>query len=121
MQTQASGTGLSGPFILATDVVDHEVAGQMPGAYALGYIDNVGRFCITYVGSSQSNLNAKLKEHVGTAQYFKFRHLPSEKASFEKECKLFHEFLPIGNFLHPARPPGRDWNCPYCQVNRFSR
>lgn len=120
MQTIAAGTGLTGPYILATDVVNEHVSPGRTGAYALGYIDNHGRFCVTFIGSSQSDLNSKIKEHIGTAQYFKFRHFPNGKASFEKECRLFHEFLPRENFLHPARPKDTVWTCPNCVVKRTS-
>ena len=118
MQLQVPGTGLIGPYLLAIDVIDREVGGGNAGAYALGYIDNLGRFCITFVGSARTNLQSKLKEHVGTAQYFKFRHLLTERSAFEKECELFHDFLPIGNFLHPSRPTNHDWKCPKCRTMR---
>jgi hypothetical protein len=28
---------------------------------------------------------------------------------------MFHQFLPMGNFLHPSRPHGTDWICPSCR------
>jgi hypothetical protein len=28
---------------------------------------------------------------------------------------MFHHFMPVGNFLHPSRPPGSDWTCPMCR------
>jgi hypothetical protein len=106
--------GLLGPFELAYDVVADEVVAHRPGAYALGYTDLNGRFCVTFVGSSITDLKEKLKEHIGTARQFKFRHFATEKAAFEKECELFHQFLPVGNFLHPERPPNVNWECVRC-------
>lgn len=116
MRPPLTDAGLQGPFQLSTDIVNDEVVEGRSGAYALGYIDNLGRFCITFVGSSPVDLNARLKEHIGTAQYFKFRHLPTDRIAFEKECELFHDFRPGGNFLHPMRPDGSDWTCPRCRT-----
>ena len=114
MLSAITTTGLDGPYALAYDVVDNEVADGRPGTYVLGYIDAYGRFCVEFVGSSPTNLKTKLKERIGTAQYFKFRHFGSDKAAFEKECELFHQFLPSGNFMHPDRPPNTTWLCPRC-------
>ena len=116
MRPPPTDTGLQGPFGLATDIIDDEVVEGRAGAYAIGYIDNMGRFNITYVGSSHDNLNGRLKEHIGTAQFFKFRHLPTDRVAFEKECELFHDFRPRGNFLHPTRPDGTNWTCPRCRT-----
>lgn len=121
MRPHATDTGLQGPYILSTDVVNDEVLEGCAGAYAIGYIDNLGRFCITYVGSSQTNLNGRLKDHIGTAQCFKFRHLPNDRVAFEKECELFHDFRPRGNFLHPTRPEGSNWTCPRCRAVQLTR
>jgi hypothetical protein len=121
MAGQFADVRLLGPFVLSIDTVNDEVVDGQPGAYALGYTDHAGRFCIMFVGSSHVNLRAKLKEHIGTALQFKYRHLPTDRASFEKECELFHEFRPSGNFLHPSRPAGENWTCPSCRTIRFSR
>jgi hypothetical protein len=114
MLAEMTSTGLRGPYALVYDVVDAEVADNHPGTYVLGYIDFQGRFCVNFVGSSPTDLRAKLKERIGTAQCFKFRHFVSDRAAFEKECELFHQFLPSGNFLHPDRPPNTTWRCPRC-------
>lgn len=109
------GTGLRGPFPLASDAIDEELVDLCPGAYALGFIDYLGRFSITYVGSGGEALRSKLKTHIGTATHFKFRHFADERQAFEKECEMFHHFMPTGNFLHPSRPRGTDWTCPKCR------
>jgi hypothetical protein len=114
-QQELVGAGLHGPFALASDAIDEELVDNCPGAYALGYTDRLGRFSITYVGSAGEDLKAKLKGHIGTAALFKFRHFAGQKQAFEKECEMFHQFLPVGNFLHPSRPPGADWTCPRCR------
>lgn len=114
-QQELIGSGLHGPFSLAADAIDEELAENCPGAYALGFTDHLGRFSITYVGSAGENLKSKLKAHIGTASQFKFRHFAEQRLAFEKECEMFHQFLPAGNFLHPSRPQGTDWACPRCR------
>ena len=108
-------TGLQGPYPLSIDAINDEIVEGRPGAFALGYIDNLGRFCVTYVGSSQGDLKSKLKERIGTAQFFKFRHIATDRGAFEKECELFHDFRPAGNFMHPSRPKDSNWTCPRCR------
>lgn len=116
IKSDTSTTGLLGPHTLVFDVINDEVVNQRPGAYALGYTDNRGRFLVTYVGSAMADLKSKLKQHIGTARQFKFRHYATDQAAFEKECELFHRLLPVGNFLHPERPKMSNWSCPHCQL-----
>lgn len=115
IEHELTGTGLRGPFPLASDVIAEELVDSCPGAYALGFIDPLGRFSITYVGSAGEDLKSKLRSHIGTATLFKFRHFAEQKQAFEKECEMFHQFMPGGNFLHPSRPQGADWTCPRCR------
>ena len=115
MQHEVIGTGLHGPFALVSDAIEEELVPNCPGAYALGFTDRLGRFSITYVGSAGEDLKNKLKGHIGTAQQFKFRHFAQQRQAFEKECEMFHQFMPTGNFLHPGRPSGTNWLCPKCQ------
>jgi hypothetical protein len=115
MQQELTGTGLRGPFALAADAIDEELVDQCPGAYALGFTDQLGRFAVTYVGSAGEDLKSKLRAHIGTATQFKFKHFADQRQAFEKECEMFHNFLPRGNFLHPSRPQGSDWMCPRCR------
>jgi hypothetical protein len=114
-QQELIGTGLRGPFSLVADSIDEELVDNCPGAYALGFIDHLGRFSITFVGSAGEDLKSKLKSHIGTASQFKFRHFALQRQAFERECEMFHQFLPVGNFLHPSRPPDTDWTCPKCR------
>lgn len=114
-QQELVGTGLRGPFALAADSIAEEVVDNCPGAYALGFIDHLGRFAITFVGSAGEDLKSELKARIGTAPQFKFRHFALQSQAFEKECEMFHHFMPAGNFLHPSRPPGSDWICPRCR------
>ncbi len=61
------------------------------------------------------DLKSKLKEPIGKASQFKLRHFAKQRQAFEKECEMFHQFLPVGNFLHPSRPQDTDWTCPRCR------
>jgi hypothetical protein len=115
MQQDLVSSGLRGPFTLSADVIDEELVDRCPGAYALGFIDRMGRFSITFVGSAGDDLKSKLKAQIGTAVQFKFRHFAEQRQAFEKECEMFHQFRPTGNFLHPSRQPGSDWTCPRCR------
>ncbi len=115
IQQELTGTGLRGPFPLASDAIEEELVDLCPGAYALGFTDHLGRFSITYVGSAGDDLKAKLRGHIGTASQFKFRHFADQRQAFERECEMFHQFMPSGNFLHPSRPQGEDWTCPRCR------
>lgn len=112
---ETSGSGLRGPFPLSPDSIAEEIVDGSPGAYALGCTDRLGRFVISYVGSAGDDLKNRLRAHIGTAPQFKFRHFAAQRAAFEKECELFHQFMPTGNFLHPSRPAATDWSCPRCR------
>jgi len=109
-------TGLLGPYRLSFDEINDRVVGKMAGTYALGRFDPAGRFSVNYVGRSDTDVKAKLFEHIGSDNLFKFSHLMSSKAAFEKECALYHDFKPPGNRVHPSRPGGTSWECPRCQL-----
>lgn len=109
-------TGLLGPYPLAFDDINEMVVGKMAGAYALGRFDAAGRFCVNYVGRSDTDIRARLCEHIGSDNLFKFSHFLSPRAAFEKECALFHDFKPPGNRVHPSRPGGTSWECPRCRM-----
>jgi hypothetical protein len=114
-QQDVLSAGLNGPFILAWESIEEELVDNCPGAYALGFTDHLGRFAITFVGSAGDDLKSRLKGHIGTAPQFKFRHYAQQRQAFEKECEMFHRFMPAGNFLHPSRPQDVDWTCPKCR------
>ena len=114
-----ASSGLRGPFTLNQTTIDKEVASVSAGAYALGQDDAAGTtFYIDYVGRSDSDVNARLKSHVGKHRQFKYEYYSSPKAAFEKECRLWHDFgaPPKDNAVHPARPTNSGWKCPVCPV-----
>jgi hypothetical protein len=108
------GNGLKGPFVLTDDVIDQQVSHRSPGAFALDTGGNGGDFNANFVGRSDMDLNSQLHVYVGRYARFKFVYCPSGRAAFEAECRLFHNFAPEGNPVHPVRPPGYDWVCPLC-------
>lgn len=114
-----ANSGLRGPFRLDVATVVQQVARVAPGAYALGKVEN-GTFYIRYVGRSDSDVAARLKQWIGHYTSFKFEYFPSPKAAFEKECHLWHDFGgpegTLDNDVHPRRPNGANWQCPRCRT-----
>lgn len=111
-----SKTGLCGPYRLTFEAIDCAVTRVSAGVYALGHTALDGRFYINHVGRADNDLRRKLRDHIGSANMFKYEYLPSSKQAFEKECVLFHELNPPGNRVHPDRPRGTTWACPRCQI-----
>lgn len=107
---------LQGPFRLDFDTIGRAVAEKATGAFALGYESPDGAFRITYVGSSEDSLRARLLERIGSEQAFKFGPCASAEQAFLLECQLFHEFRPRANRFHPARPRGSTAQCPHCMA-----
>ena len=103
-------TGLDGPFALSDEDIDGNVVEGI-GVYALGH-EREGKFCILFVGRADYDLNDRLHQHVGEYDIFKFRHYTTLRDAFEKECKLYHDFAPPDNHVHPERPIGTDYICP---------
>jgi hypothetical protein len=110
-----ASSGLSGPYALNEATIDSIVTRKSPGAYALGNTSD-NTYYINYVGRSDIDLNARLKQHVGAYPQFKYGYQPSPKAAFDKECGLYHDFQPPDNKVHPARPQGSGWSCPRCDI-----
>jgi DNA-binding response OmpR family regulator len=105
---------LHGPFRLTDRVIDTEVTRISAGVYALDNCATSRSFHITCVGRSDGNLNNQLHVHVGAYKYFKYGYCSSSKAAFEKECSLYHGFVPQYNAGHPVRSAVTDWVCPQC-------
>ncbi len=110
---------MSGPYDFTSAKIDAEVTRTSAGNYALGHMDNE-TFIVKYVGRSDSDVNAELKKRLN-AKYkkFKFSYAASAKEAFEKECQNYHDFggsAQLDNEIHPARPAGKDWKCPVCNI-----
>jgi hypothetical protein len=73
-------------------------------------------FYVKYVGRSDGDLNARLKQWVASKYtHFMYAFYPTSKDAFEKECNLFHTFggtAKLDNSIHPARPQGTSLKCP---------
>jgi len=110
-----ANSGLRGPYSLTTSGVAAAVTNNSsPGAYALGDLKN-DVFQIAYIGRSDSCVATRLQQHVATRHWhFKFDYFPTVRAAFEKECQLYHDFTPIDNACHPAKPANQNVRCPVC-------
>ena len=108
---------MNGPYLLDTPTIDRIITLKSPGNYALGRLDG-SSFPVRYVGRSDTDLNERLKDHVGspTSTHFMCSYASSPLAAFEKECHNYHDFNPPENKVHPARPAGTNWQCPRCGV-----
>jgi hypothetical protein len=113
--TRMQGNGLTGPFALTDTEIDEQVRDKSAGAFALD--DSNGTvFQFNFVGRSDIDLNNQLHVYVGAYKRFKFIYCSSDRAAFEKECGLFHDFHPPDNMIHPRRPAGSNWTCPRCKL-----
>lgn len=108
-----ANSGLYGPHLLKAENIDANVGKNGIGAYVLGHSAD-GTFYVNYVGRSDSDLNARLHQHIGEFAQFKFGFLTTVKDAFEKECRLYHDFPNQNNEVHPAKPAGTKYTCPVC-------
>jgi hypothetical protein len=108
--------GLQGPFALTDSVIDQEVSTTRPGAYVLEDSPDLVNFRVTYVGRSDTDVNNQLHVHVGSYKRFHYQYCSTAQAAFERECKLYHDFEPRDNPIHPQRPSGMQWKCPRCSL-----
>src|SRR5208282_1148964 len=117
-ESQRRSTGLRGSFSLDAETVDAQVGKVSPGVFALGTKEGKV-FHVHYVGRSDVDVSAELKEYVGKYDRFKFDYTDpySSDAAFLKECRLYHNFRgPEGrldNQHHPSRPSDAV-SCPTC-------
>lgn len=111
-----SETGLLGPYPLSAQEIDTEINRKSSGVYVLDRSHDEGPFHISYVGRSDTDLNARLHEHSGKYRRFKYEYHDSPEDAFSKECRLYHEFNPPSTIAHPARPLGSKWKCAHCKV-----
>ena len=105
--------------------IDKWVTKKQAGNYALGYVNKKLTFIVQYIGRSDSDLNAELKNRRSWTKYkkFKYRYASSAKAAFEKECNNYHDFggkESLDNEIHPARPDGTDYDCPNSACEELS-
>jgi hypothetical protein len=109
---------MQGAYDLTNGKIDELVSHVCAGNYALGVISlKTNKFVVKYVGRSETDLNARLKEHVGKHPKFKFSLAASPQEAFEKVCRNFHDFggiKKLRNNVHPTPSAGSGWKCPFC-------
>ncbi|MCP5371093.1 MAG: hypothetical protein H6907_05105 [Hyphomicrobiales bacterium] len=110
-----ANSGLRGSYPLTNESIKEYVSRTSAGAYALGYVKD-NSFYVGYVGRSDNDVAARLHSHIGRYKRFKYEYYGSAKAAFEKECRIYHDFSPGGNKVHPDRPNGSGWKCPVCNI-----
>ena len=96
--------------------IDCYVKSGSKGNYALGYKEG-NDFYVCYVGRSDTDLNRRLKDHIGENPdyvYFKFKYATTVEDAYKLECRNFHDFPNENNAAHPAKPKGYGGNCPIC-------
>jgi len=106
---------LSNPIVLTDKNIDASVTSVSPGVYVLDKTPT-GPWVNSYVGRSDTDLNARLKKWVGKYAHFKASYVASAAAAFDAECELFHALAPTDNAVHPARPANSNWVCPRCYI-----
>ncbi len=107
---------LSDVFALTHEKIDATVTRTSPGVYVLDATSS-GPFKASYVGRSDTDLNARLHSwEGGKYKFFKGRYCETAKEAFETECELYHTLAELDNTNHPARPSGSTWVCPRCYV-----
>jgi hypothetical protein len=108
---------LSETFKLSDEAINNIVTKTSPGVYALDKTSS-GPFKPSYVGRSDSDINARLHRWANDGRYkfFQGRYCDSAEEAFEAECQLYHALAPEDNINHPARPNGSNWSCPVCYL-----
>jgi hypothetical protein len=110
--------GMNGSYEFSSEEIDARISKTSAGNYALGYIDE-NNFIVRYVGRSDSDVNHRLKSHIGKhpmCTHFKYFYASSPKDAYEKECQNWHDFNPHENKIHPDQPSNnsKKWKCPVC-------
>lgn len=99
---------MEGPFPLTVTSIDAHVPKGKIGNYGLGYTQGTdGSFIVKYIGRSDADLNARLKDHVGSYKEFKFSLAASAKEAYAKELRNYTDFggnEALDNEIEPAKP-----------------
>ncbi|MTD93389.1 hypothetical protein GIW81_03445 [Hyphomicrobium sp. xq] len=109
-------SGLSGPCALTYADINRNVQQGRPGNYVAGDLNEHGGITVERAGRSDHDVHGRLQDYIGVYRYFKFGYAQSAREAFEKECRLYHDFDPPDNAIHPDRPNGTNWMCPCCVI-----
>ncbi|MFQ5910859.1 MAG: hypothetical protein ACE5IJ_09105 [Thermoplasmata archaeon] len=106
---------MGGPYSLGERAVGDHTWSEHPGVYKL-MMTRYGP--VRYVGRSDSDVRARLLQHVreGDYNYFWVVHESDPVAAFLRECRLWHRHRGTidNDKVHPARPAGCREGCPTC-------
>lgn len=108
--------GLKGPFPLQAPHINGEITEKSAGVYMLDRSHEEGPFHVSYVGRSDTDLNARLHEHGARYKRFKYEYHATPEDAFASECILYHQYNPPSTIQHPPRPFGSKWKCAQCKV-----
>lgn len=104
--------GLYGPHPLDHDSINTHVDRTGIGCYAHGSLNAGGGVSVKRIGRSDTNLNRRIHDYVGNYPHFKYGFFKTVRECYEHECRMWHEFQPKDNPLHPDKPDGCDYPCP---------
>lgn len=101
---------MEGAYPINTKSVDANVRKGAIGNYALGIVGQ-GQFVVKYVGRSDTDLNERIKDHIGEPYtYFMFSYAENVAQAYQKECVNYHDYVDPGyrldNEIHPDKPKG---------------
>ncbi len=115
---------MSNSFEFNFNVINSKINDNKIGNFALGS-KQYNDFTVLFVGMSQDDLKATLKEHLRVNSkytHFKFSYAETVKEAFEKECVDYHTFKnSVLNEYHPSSPVDFDYSCPVdnCEFNKI--
>ena len=101
------------PYFFDSFIIDSEVKNNLIGNYALLSFDEEEIYIVKYVG--RGDIKTRLKDHLEEyfdISCFMFSYKDNEEDAILEECRLYHEFKPEYNDIHPAVP--KNMECPYC-------
>lgn len=106
---------MSEPFSFTEDGIDSVIHDNKIGNYALGSKNGNGGLTVSYVGRSDSDLKAELKQRLQTHSHshFKASYAKNVEEAYNIECQNYHDFSPSENEIHPAKPDP-NMKCPVC-------
>jgi hypothetical protein len=112
---------MHGPYDLTAGNIDRFVRAYVPGVFALGYTRENGGFVVRYIGRADTDVGRELKaQPADETARFKWVEVSSQKAGFDTQCRLYHDFGggdALENEDHPAPPAGTKWSCVVCGVS----
>ena len=109
-------------FALVNEEIDNNVSEGRAGVYLLLCFDpKQNSWLVRYVGRSDTDLNARLKQHCSKKyDAFCFEYATTPLEAYYGECRYYHRYGGDRNLLdneyHPDAPKGLAEKvvCPYC-------